>query len=400
MNKQVTLCALSVVCALSGWTVDARAQQVEADGNGLSVASADGSNELRLGGRIHYDFVRFNNDITQFQNRNDLRRARLTLSGKFLDDWNFRVERDVGGTSRGWKNVWLGYDGIKHWDFRAGNMIAPLGMEQQLGSNDMPLMERSLSSALSPGFLTGVQARYDRKGWTAALGYFGNPIDQELGSAATDGRGTVGRVTYAPLRDKGRVLHFGTSFERRSINNPRGGLGANPGTGFRLRARPGTGLTDSTLVDTGTMPGVDSTTTWGMEAGAIFGPVSVLAESLKMTVDRTAAPSVDFSGWHATGAWLVTGETRRYNSGGGTFGGVKPSNKWGAVELAVRYEQLDLEDGDILGGKERNLSYGVNWYLGRNFRVMYNHVRVEADPNMRGLPETVGINQLRAQVDF
>lgn len=220
--------------------------------------------ELSFGGRLHYDVAQFDDEVTPLANDNDIRRLRLSLSGKFLDDWRFKMERDVGGTSDGWKNVWLGYSGIQYWNFKAGNMTAPVGMEQTYGSNDMPLMERSLSAALAPGFLTGAQARYDRRGWTAALGYFTDPIDQELGDAGAEGDGFAGRVTYAPLRKAGKVLHFGTSYQRRSIDDTFDPV-TNPDDGFRLRARPGSGLADRTLVATGIIPGVDGTSTWGVE---------------------------------------------------------------------------------------------------------------------------------------
>lgn len=396
MRNHLTLCLLSALCLVSG---HAFAAEFEADHNGLTVSSDDGENELSFGGRLHYDVAQFDDDVTPLADDNDIRRLRLSLSGRFLDDWRFKLERDVGGTSDGWKNAWLGYSGIQHWNFKAGNMTAPVGMEQTYGSNDMPLMERSLSAALAPGFLTGAQARYDRRGWTAALGYFTNPIDQELGDAGAEGDGFAGRVTYAPLRKKGKVLHVGTSYQRRSIDDTYDPV-TNPDDGFRLRARPGSGLADRTLVDTGIIPGVDGTSTWGVELAAVAGPVSFLAERLQMRVNRVDQLSLDFSGWHATAAWALTGESRRYFKGSGVMGGIRPNRKWGAIELALRYDQLDLDDEDVLGGQERNLTYGVNWYLGRNFRLMFDHVEAELDPNRNGIKEDVGITQLRAQVNF
>lgn len=398
MNKGSIRFALCTAILASG---NAMAGNVVADHDGLTIRSDDGDNELTFGGRLHYDTVRFDSDITPFEDDSDVRRLRLGISGKLADDWRFKLERDVGGTSQGWKNVWVGYEGLDRWSFRAGNMIAPVGMEQQMGSGEMPMMERSLAAALSPGFLTGVQAKYDRRGWTATVGYFTNPLDEELGDAGSDGRGLVGRVTYAPLRREGRVVHVGASFQHRSIDSVSTPI-ASPGSGFRVRARPGTGLTDTTLVDTGAMAAVDATDTVGMEAGLIAGPVSVLAESLHMKVQRggDARPDVDFRGWHATAAWMLTGESRRYSSGSGMFAGVRPDRRWGAVELSVRRDHIDLSDQDILGGKQSNTAYGVNWYLGRNFRLMYNHVRAETRPGANGLSEDIGINQLRVQVEF
>lgn len=380
------------VCMGLAWASgSALAADVEAGSEGIVFESEDGDSQLRIGGRLHYDAVRYDDDLTPFPDEDGLRRLRLSLSGKFADDWRFRIERDVGGTSKGWKNVWLGFTGLDHWTFKAGNMIAPVGMEQLMSSNELPLMERSIASVLSPGFLTGVQAAYDRRGWTAALGYFTNPLDEELDSAGADGEGVAGRLTYAPLRSRGKALHFGVSFQQRSLDT---------GTDFQIRTRPGDGLSTQSLVDTGLLAGVRNTSTVGIEAGAILGPVSLLGERIRMSIDRAAAPGADLGGWHLTGAWVLTGESREYLKGIGAFGGIEPKRPWGALELAVRYDELDLEDADITGGRERNVSYGLNWYFRRNFRLMLNHVRAKADPNRDGLPETVGINQMRAQIDF
>lgn len=381
--------ALALACAPV-----AHAAKTDADADGITLTSDNGDNQLRIGGRVHYDIVDIHDDVTAFENRNDFRRARIALSGRFAKDWRFRVENDVGGTSRGWKSVWLAYDGFEHWDLRAGHLTAPVGMEPLMGSSDMPLMERSMSSALSPGFLLGAQATYARRGWTGTLGYYGNPLDSEQDASGQDGRGAIARATWAPVRGKGRVLHLGTSFERRRVDPVR-----VPG-GYRISAKPGAGLANATLLNTGAIAGVDHTRTWGLEAGAVIGPVSLLAERLQMSVGRHAASDLLFEGWHTTVSWMITGESRRYNEDTGVIGGIRPESRWGALELAARYDRLDLQDGDVTGGVERNLAYGVNWYYGRNFRLMLDHVDARAIPNRRGVRESVGIDQLRVQVDF
>lgn len=385
-----TLLATALLVAVP----QARAQDVQAGSDGITFESEDGDSEFRIGGRLHYDAVRFDDDITPLDNRSDFRRARIALSGKFAHDWRFRVEHDFGGTSKGWKSIWLAYGGFEHWDLRAGHLVAPVGIEQSMGSNDMPLMERSMSSTLSPGFLVGAQAAYARRGWTGTLGYYGDPIDTEQDSSGQDGRGVAGRVTFAPLRKKGKVLHLGASFEDRRVADV-----PAPG-GYRISARPGAGLAERNLISTGVIAGVDHTRTWGAELGAVAGPTMLLADSLHTRVERNGGPDLDFGGWQVTASWMLTGETRRYNDDTGAIGRIKPDRRWGALELAARYDRLDLDEADITGGRERNLSYGLNWYWGENFRLMVNHVEAEADPNRDGLRESVGIDQMRVQVDF
>ncbi len=75
---------------------------------------------------------------------------------------------------------------------------------------------------------------------------------------------------------------------------------------------------------------------------------------------------------------------------------------WGAVELALRLSRVDLNDKFIYGGKERNFSAGVNWYLRKKIRLMTNyiHVTVEdrAEPPIKS--GRADIIMSRLQVNF
>ncbi len=70
----------------------------------------------------------------------------------------------------------------------------------------------------------------------------------------------------------------------------------------------------------------------------------------------------------------------------------------GAWELALRYSNLDLTDGDFDGGKENNITFGVNWYATPNIRVMANYIHVDSEKE--GVKDKPDIFQMRAQIDF
>ena len=114
------------------------------------------------------------------------------------------------------------------------------------------------------------------------------------------------------------------------------------------------------------------------------GPLSIQSEYFQNIVNSHS--SLDFNGWYLQGSWILTGEHRQYQTAGGIFAGVSPEKEfrlgesgWGALELALRLSRVDLNDKYIEGGKERNFTAGLNWYLRRKIRFMVNYIHVKAE---------------------
>lgn len=63
------------------------------------------------------------------------------------------------------------------------------------------------------------------------------------------------------------------------------------------------------------------------------------------------------------------------------FDGIRPNRNfdkggWGAFEIAYRLSGIDLNNENINGGKERNATYALNWYLNQFLRISFNIVDV------------------------
>ena len=61
----------------------------------------------------------------------------------------------------------------------------------------------------------------------------------------------------------------------------------------------------------------------------------------------------------------------------------------------MRYSNLDLDSGSIMGGQMKDLTLGLNWYLNPNSRVMLNYVKSKVSD----IGNASAI-QMRFQVDF
>ena len=101
-------------------------------------------------------------------------------------------------------------------------------------------------------------------------------------------------------------------------------------------------------------------------------------EYLDVAVDSPTRGDLDFSGYHASATWALTGEMRSYNRKSGILGPVpvaKSVNQggWGALELGLRYSTIDLTDGPVDGGEMDIWSFGVKWKLTPVFVIDANY---------------------------
>jgi phosphate-selective porin OprO/OprP len=83
-----------------------------------------------------------------------------------------------------------------------------------------------------------------------------------------------------------------------------------------------------------------------------------------------------FKGGDFVISYILTGESRPYTTISGIYSFVAPSKSvlkggLGAIEVLLRYSQLDLDDGNIQGGKFWRLTPMVNWYAGKNLRLEF-----------------------------
>ena len=76
---------------------------------------------------------------------------------------------------------------------------------------------------------------------------------------------------------------------------------------------------------------------------------------------------------------------------------------WGALEVALRFSYVDLNGGSIRGGREYDLTAGLNWYLSEKTRFMLNYIRAKAKDRETPPPVeggTADIFQVRFQIIF
>lgn len=349
----------------------------------------DDGYEFGFKGLYQYQYEEYSGDTKNPSNGQDFlpdmnawRRKEFNFYGKTPWGLDFNIGYDFtirgGAPSTGWIDNFVRYTNKDAGEFRIGQFKTPVGWEETVSSSATTFLERALPvQAANMGRRIGVDWTYTGiKDWLLYLAYFkGGDLNGE-----NDGDGPAARVVWNPFnrqpgagsREESNVLHLGLAWSQEDRDSTKDGRGVVTNPAARFRARPESGMTGTRLIDTGNLSFPGTIDRLGLEGAYIHGPLLVQAEYLRFSADPRGKPSYEGDGYYIQGSWVLTGESRPYSKG--TIGNVRPINEWGAVEVALRYSSLDLNDGPVLGGKEDNWTLGANWYLGQRFKVQANYI--------------------------
>ena len=362
------------------------------------VFSQDVTN-LKVGGRIMNDWAWMSPDddfkgaMGGLADATEFRRVRLYTSGTLHGNIDFKLQFDFAGGDADLKDAYFGLamkcpiTGIPLY-LKAGHFKEPFSLEELTSSKYITFIERSLPIVFSPGRNSGFQvsseAFSNRLTWAA--GVFSDVGD--YGDGVTEGGYNVtGRVTGTPIcnEDGDKLVHLGLSASSRNLNMTK-----------KYSSRPEIHLGPKYL-DTGNIV-ANSISTVNVEGAVVLGSLSAQVEVYSSSLESETAGDPSFTGYYATVSYFLTGEHRVYKTN--SFSRVKPNTNFGdggmgALELAVRYSGLDLEDANITGGELSDITVGLNWHLNPHTRVMVNYIR--ADLVDVGVSNILGT---RFQVDF
>ncbi len=351
---------------------------------------------LQMGGELMIDTAFYNEDKNELGDGTEIRRARLKAEGDIFD-WTYELGVEFAGGDADIKDAYLGYEGWSSTSFKIGQYKEPFSLEELTSSKYITFMERALPIAFAPGRNIGIGAHRYWDTLTVAGGLFGESFDSDVDNEGNEGWGVAGRLTYSPIHKKTRAVHFGAASEYRKTNDD---------DETKYETKPESNVTDVEYANTGKIEDVDSTTKYGLEAAGVWGPFSGQSEYVFTDVSRhSGAKDLSLDGWYAYGSWFLTGESRNYRYESGNFGRVKPRHRYGAWELAARYSMIDLTDGLVTGGKEQNITLGLNWYINPYVRVMANYIMINNDKDADDNGNVVGNDdpgalQLRLQGEF
>jgi phosphate-selective porin OprO and OprP len=398
--------------------------------DGLRFESKDKDFTMHIGGRVQVDFAQMDaNDAmrkgfasslqpaTTTASTNSLeshgaefRRARMQIDGTIFNDFEFMTEFDFAQNVVTFQDVYIGLKNIPYvGSVRVGRQKEPLSLEELISDNWTTFMERSLVDCFAParnlGILVSNSELDGRMTW--ALGGFEQTVSSGVGSGFAISHdsdiNTTARLTGLPWyeEDGRRLLHLGVGYSHK-FRDPND---TSATTQVRFSSRPESHLYPVSTVDTKAISNVEGVNIVNPEFALVYGPFSLQGEYFGAFVDRSSGKqNADFNGWYVYASYFLTGETRPYNKSYGIFDRIVPKQNfslrkggWGAWETAFRVSKIDLNDrsAGILGGKEIDYTYGINWYPNTCIKIMLNYVYADLDNRDNVTPN---INDGRANI--
>jgi len=349
---------------------------------GLNLATEDSSFKLKIGGRLMTDWFWSSEDediksssIGEQEDGVEVRRARIYFSGTIYDNVEYKLQLDFAGAEVAFKDAYLGITDFPLGKLRMGNFYEPFSLDTVTSSKYITFMERALPTIFSPERQTGFMlynTKLNERMYTA-VGIF-RETDGTGENIDDGGYHITGRITGLPIyKDSGAtLLHIGAAYSFRNPDDP-----------VRIQQRPEAHLA-SRFVDTGSLAS-DGLDLLGLEAAWVNGPLSLQGEYIMADADIINSSDVSFDGYYVQGSYFLTGEYRSYKTSEAAFSRVKPKSNYsygggpGAWEVKVRFSELDLNDGNVTGGKLNDITAGLNWYLNPNTKIMWDWVHADRD---------------------
>ncbi len=367
------------------------APKITVNDKGVTLASGDGANSIKLRGLVQLDARTFFGDNGITNNSFVLRRARLITEGTFAKNFAFQLVPEFGGSAVSILDANLSLTLNKALTIKAGKFKVPVGHELLQSDSWTFFNERALPTNLVPNRDVGVQLGGELFAGTVtyAAGVFGG---------VSDG-GSTSNSDFDNEKDvAGRI--FATPFKS-STDSPLQGLGIGLSGSFG-REKTATALTTGYRT-----PGqqtffryrttaVNDGQVWRVSPHLDYrnGPLGVIGEYVVSVVNARptatgAKAELKNKAWQAAVGYVLTGEDSSY-------GGVVPKTNfdlaagtWGAFEVVARYENLRVDDAAFplfadpaaSANEASTIGVGLNWYLSKAVRATFDYYQTEFETN-------------------
>ncbi len=379
--------------------------------NNVFILSASPENTIKfeLGGVFQTDY-RYYNESERADNRFDIRRAQIELTGH-LNDWlklnmEYELKNDV--TDR----LMDTYAEITFNDqaLRIGHFKKPFSLEFQTSDTEIYFAERSMGAFLSPGRDVGamISGSFLNDHMYYAVGLFNADGEDTSGSSNDhDDPEVIGRLVFSPFTNSGieslQNLQFGGAATYAKINL----------SDMSLKVKS-TGMVDTSRNiyklghDTkfGVIQDVDDRWRIGAEAAWAWEAFALQGEYIRLTYTSlkpvgSPAEDAEFSSWYVSGLYFITGEQPVFKNS--VMSRITPKHsfrpeagQYGALGVGLRIDHFDGDDhwinpvSHVSVDEADAYSLAINWMLSSMHRVILDYTYTDLSDDIRVRVNTDG----------
>jgi len=420
MKKTVFLMAALMLGSMAFAQTEEKAQAVDQYGNTVDVKtlgassrdgilvfeSKDKDYKFWFDSRVQVDFGHYFGAQEWADPIGDgasIRRARFAVKTQITPDWYGEVDMELANGSFELKDAIVRYNGLKNWQFSIGSQKPDFSLSRNTSSRYLEFLERPMVvSAFAPSRHLGIFAKYTNKYFFGSASILFQEIEgQETRDyveannkdyGMDEGLSYIGKLVVRPINEADYGLHIGGAI---MYDSPKTSDEMGVYSGTRFSCRNATNISRKKYIDTDDIKNTHHNLISTVElAGHIDGlrlESAWMSDWTYMKPETNIIKPYHFQGWYVEGGYLLLGGKQSYDSDGAKFNRVRTGKSWGDIELALKYEFLDMNDYEgrttdqaIFGGSAELYGAALNFYLGKNVKMALNYQYVNNDRYANG----------------
>jgi phosphate-selective porin OprO/OprP len=345
--------------------------------------------------RVNFDGAHYfdQNTMNELGSGLTIRRLRFAMKTILYNHWTGEVDLDFAGGQLDVKDAFIGYKSNEHnYYIKAGYFKEPISMETTTTSRYQTFIEEPYMTMFAPARQIGINfSKWGTRYLVVGGVHFNDVENLEVTTysqnankdfGTDEGYSFTGKAVFRPINKDNKLIHMGVSA---SYRTPKTSWEfANT---YRVSSRDMTNINRKKFLDSDDIPNVESNVLLGGELSASYKNMKFSSEYLQSKINRKEGfESYTASGVYAAVSYLVFGGMYHYNNEEGEFTRVSRGKEWGDIELALRFDYIDLNDtkANIMGGSANGYTAGITYHVNPNVRCMLNYSYIDHDRYANG----------------
>jgi phosphate-selective porin OprO and OprP len=345
--------------------------------------------------RVNFDGAYYfdDNALNALGNGVTIRRLRFAMKTILYKHWTGEVDLNFAGGSLDVKDAFAGYKSDEHKFYvKAGYFKEPISMETTTTSRYQTFIEEPYATTFAPQRQLGVNFTKWDDSYLGMIGVHFNDVenlevttwsqDANKDYGRDEGISLTGKGVFRPINSGGKLIHIGVSG---SYRTPKTSWEYE--STYRISSRDMTSINRKKYLDTDDIPNVKNHVLLGGELSASYNNIKFSSEYIYTKINRkTGFENYQASACYASLSYLIFGGKYSYNIEEGEFAQVSRGKDWGDIEVALRYDYINLNDtkAKIMGGSANGYTAGVTYHVNPNVKFMLNYTYIDHDRYANG----------------